>query len=89
MTENKPTNTRRARRGPLVTFIRQHYGTSRAMADDLGVTPQTVSNWLRTNPLQILKHSKAIERSRELRANVITKAALGHLKHLEHEGRKQ
>jgi transcriptional regulator with XRE-family HTH domain len=86
MTATK-TKTRKARTGPLVTFIRTHYGTSRAMAEELGVTPQTVSNWLRTNPLQILKHCKAIEQGRELRASVIVKAALGHAEHLQRNER--
>jgi len=87
MTATK-TKTRQARTGPLVTFIRTHYGTSRAMADELGVTPQTVSNWLRTNPLQILKHCKAIQASRQLRASVIVKAAMAHRQHLESHERK-
>lgn len=89
MKETKTANTSRPRRGPLVTFIRMHYGTSRAMADELGVTPQTVSNWLRSTPLQMLKHMRPITDSRNLKPVDVTRAVLGQLKHIQqHESRQ-
>jgi hypothetical protein len=56
------------------------------MADELGVTPQTVSNWLRTNPLQVLKHMRPITDSRDLKPVDVTTAVLGQLKHIQRHG---
>jgi len=41
-------------------FIKKHYGTQKEFAAQLGVTEQTVGNWLRYNPRGILKHAKQI-----------------------------
>lgn len=41
-------------------FIKKHYGTQKQCAEELGVTEQTVGNWLRRNPRGILKHAKQI-----------------------------
>ena len=68
-----------------MTFIRLNYGTSRALADELGVTPQTVSNWLRSTPLQMLKHMKPITASRDVKPVDVTKAVLGQLHHIQEQ----
>ena len=41
-------------------FIRKHWGTNKACAAELGVTEQTIGNWIRYNPRGILKHAKQI-----------------------------
>ena len=41
-------------------FIKKHYGTQKECAAQLGVTQQTVTNWVRSNPRGILKHAKKI-----------------------------
>jgi hypothetical protein len=81
------TTDRRRSSGPLVRWIRQHYGNSRSLADALGVTPQTVSNWCTTTPLQVLKHLDTVRRDRGADPQQLTKAALGQLKHIHTNGR--
>ena len=41
-------------------FIKKHYGSQKQCAAELGVTEQTVGNWVKRNPRGILKHAKAI-----------------------------
>jgi predicted transcriptional regulator len=41
-------------------FIKEHWGTNKQCAIELGVTPATVSNWIRRNPRGILKHAAEI-----------------------------
>ena len=41
-------------------FIKKHYGTNKKCAEELGVTPATVTNWIRRNPRGILKHAAEI-----------------------------
>jgi predicted transcriptional regulator len=41
-------------------FIKKHYGSQKKCAQELGVTEQTVGNWLRRNPRGILKHARQI-----------------------------
>ena len=37
-------------------FIKKHYGSNIKMADDLGISNQTVTNWLKSNPRGMLKY---------------------------------
>jgi predicted transcriptional regulator len=41
-------------------FIKKHYGSQKQCAAELGVTEQTVGNWVKRNPRGILKHAKKI-----------------------------
>ena len=83
------TKTRAKKRPPLIDFIRQNFGTSRHLAEQLGVTPQTVTNWVQSNPLQLLKHLDQIKAATGAKPEHVTKAALAQLKHLQKHGRKQ
>jgi DNA-binding XRE family transcriptional regulator len=44
----------------LKAMITLCYGSQRAMAEELGVTPQTVTNWMKHDPTPMLRHSAAI-----------------------------
>ena len=44
----------------LKHYIKKHYGTNKQFAEELGVTPNTVQNWLKRNPTGILKHMQTI-----------------------------
>ena len=44
----------------LKHYIRKHYGTQKQCAHELGVTSNTVSNWLHKNPSGMLKHMRKI-----------------------------
>ena len=37
-------------------FIKKHYGSNIKLADDLGISNQTVTNWLKSNPRGMLKY---------------------------------
>jgi len=37
-------------------FIKKHYGSNVKLADDLGISNQTVTNWLKSNPRGMLKY---------------------------------
>ena len=37
-------------------FIQKHYGSNVNMAKELGITNQTVTNWLKSNPRGMLKY---------------------------------
>ena len=37
-------------------FIKKHYGSNIKMANDLGISNQTVTNWLKSNPRGMLKY---------------------------------
>jgi len=41
-------------------MITQIYGSQKAMAVELGVTPQTVTNWMHKDPTPMLKYSEKI-----------------------------
>jgi DNA-binding XRE family transcriptional regulator len=36
-------------------FIKKYYGSNKNLAKDLGITNQTVSNWITNNPRGMLK----------------------------------
>jgi transcriptional regulator with XRE-family HTH domain len=40
-------------------YIKKHFGSQKQCAEELGVTEQTVSNWMKRNPRGILKHANA------------------------------
>lgn len=44
----------------LKEYIKRMYGTQAKMATALGVTTNTVTNWVRSNPRQMLKHADKI-----------------------------
>tara|TARA_R110001583_G_scaffold8832_1_gene41742 strand:+ start:2858 stop:3091 length:234 start_codon:yes stop_codon:yes gene_type:complete len=44
----------------LKAMITQIYGSQKAMSVELGVTPQTVTNWMRQDPTPLLKYSAEI-----------------------------
>ena len=44
----------------MKSYIRTHFGTIVKCADELGVTTQTVQNWIQRNPRGILKHAPEI-----------------------------
>ena len=46
-------------------FIKKLYGTQKECAAQLGVTEQTVGNWVRHNPRGILKHAKQIVQDKD------------------------
>lgn len=80
-TDTKPPTRPRAHRrkvGPLVRFIRKHYGSNRALAQVLEVTPQTVSNYLTRDPLQLLKHLDKLRDDLDITAGPIMRAAMDH-----------
>ena len=37
-------------------FIKKHYGSNIKMAMDLGISNQTVTNWIKSNPRGMLKY---------------------------------
>lgn len=37
-------------------FIKKHYGTQRKMSDELGISNQTITNWIKTNPRGVLRY---------------------------------
>lgn len=37
-------------------FIKKHYGSNIKMANDLGISNQTVTNWIKSNPRGMLKY---------------------------------
>jgi hypothetical protein len=37
-------------------FIKKHYGTQLKMSKQLGISNQTVTNWIKTNPRGMLKY---------------------------------
>ena len=37
-------------------FIKKHYGSNVKMAMDLGISNQTVTNWIKSNPRGMLKY---------------------------------
>jgi len=41
-------------------FIKKHWGTNKKCAEELGVDPNTVTNWIKRNPRGILKHAPEI-----------------------------
>ncbi|QDP52718.1 MAG: hypothetical protein Unbinned5858contig1004_3 [Prokaryotic dsDNA virus sp.] len=41
-------------------FIKKHYGSQKQCAAELGVTEQTVGNWMKRNPRGFLKYAKEI-----------------------------
>ena len=47
-------------------FIKKHYGTQKKCAAELGVTEQTVGNWIRKNPRGILKHAPEIVANKDI-----------------------
>lgn len=88
--QTKPRpRARRPKVGPLARFIRKHYGSNRALAQALDVTPQTVSNYLTRDPLQVLKHLDRMSKDLDMPAGRIMRATLGQVKHIENnEGNK-
>jgi hypothetical protein len=61
------------------------YGES--VAKSLGVAPQTISNWLHSTPLQMLKHTDAIRKGTGVDVVDLTTACLGQLRHIERRER--
>jgi len=37
-------------------FIKKHYGTQLSMSKQLGISNQTVTNWMKSNPRGMLKY---------------------------------
>ena len=37
-------------------FIKKHYGTQLRMSEQLGISNQTVTNWMKSNPRGMLKY---------------------------------
>lgn len=71
-------------RGPLADLIRRHYGAQTILAQDLGVTNQTVTNWIKTRPAAIMKHAATIAASdRGITISDLLEAVEAHEKHLE------
>ena len=46
-------------------YIIKHFGSLAKCAEELGVTPVTVRNWVRQNPRGILKHAPEILRDKD------------------------
>ena len=44
----------------MKSFIKKHYGSNVKMAKDLGISAQTVTNWITNNPRGMLKYSPEI-----------------------------
>lgn len=44
----------------LQEYVKRMYGSQAKMATSLGVTANTVTNWLHRNPRQMLKHADKI-----------------------------
>lgn len=44
----------------MKSYIQKHFKTITACAAELGVTTQTVQNWIQRNPRGILKHAPEI-----------------------------
>ena len=38
------------------SFIKKHYGTQLRMSKQLGISNQTVTNWMKSNPRGMLKY---------------------------------
>lgn len=78
------TKTRTRNHGPLSDLIRRHYGAQTVLAQDLGVTDQTISNWIARTPRAILKHAKTIETAgRGITIQDLITAVDDHEKHLQ------
>jgi len=41
-------------------YIKKHWGTNKKCAEELGVTPRTVTNWIKRNPRGSLKNAAEI-----------------------------
>lgn len=41
-------------------FIKKTYGSNVRMAKELGISPQTVTNWISSNPRGMLRHAPEI-----------------------------
>tara|TARA_R110000824_G_scaffold182929_2_gene363934 strand:+ start:656 stop:865 length:210 start_codon:yes stop_codon:yes gene_type:complete len=37
-------------------FIKKHYGSQLRMSEKLGISNQTITNWMKTNPRGMLKY---------------------------------
>ena len=59
------------RKSDFHEFIGKHYGTQRRMAKSLGVTPETVRSWIKTNPRGMLKYSPEIVKDKNVTASQI------------------
>ena len=46
-------------------YIKKHFGTQKNCAEELGVTPQTVYNWVNINPRGILRYAPEILRTKD------------------------
>ena len=44
-------------------FIKKHYGSQLSMSKKLGITNQTITNWMKTNPRGMLKYLPEIASS--------------------------
>jgi len=49
----------------MKSFIKKHFGSQKGCAEELGVTAQTVQNWITKNPRGILRHAPEIIRTKD------------------------
>jgi|LauGreDrversion4_2_1035121.scaffolds.fasta_scaffold00323_27 hypothetical protein len=62
----------------LKLMIRSVYGTQARMAEQLGVSAMTVTNWVQRNPLPMLKHTKAISGTGRVTITEVVDVVLRH-----------
>jgi len=62
-------------------YIKKHFGSQKQCAEELGVTEQTVTNWMKRNPRGILKHAKEIVETK----NTTYLQLHGEVEYREHE----
>jgi len=62
-------------------YIKKHFGSQKQCAEELGVTEQTVTNWMKRNPRGILKHAVEIVETK----NTTYLQLHGEVEYREHE----
>lgn len=63
-------------------FIKKHYGTQLKMSEKLGISNQTVTNWMKTNPRGMLKYLPEIVSSVDTTEREVVWEVMYHEKNL-------
>ena len=64
-------------------YIRKHFSSQKQCAVELGVTQQTVTNWMKHNPMGILKHVNFIVAKKDTTATELVSEVFHHKELLE------
>ena len=66
-------------------FIKKHYGSNIKMANDLGISNQTVTNWIKFNPRGMLKYLPEIVSSVDTTEREVVWEVMFHEKELRRD----